>query len=286
VFNPLYHAAVAGVEYYNSAERGDAREAGKQAFKAVSNVASLALMFTGGGAAGTAGRAGGASTIAIPVLAEAPGVGIVVTTTEVVVPRAAAATAQAVRAGGPAAAAGILMMAGNGDKPPPPSPKSSGGPAPKSHGGSPSTGPKGQASARNTPSAPAPAAAAEQAAQSASGALRFGANDLVYGPSAKGALRQLQQSAGGRLLTDVGGPGAGQSWAQFSIQTLEKQLAAGGRIRFDLSHVDDLAGALKGTGPHAGTVTAQELRFLQANWGRFSGNTSFYRGGAEVAAPW
>jgi hypothetical protein len=93
----------------------------------------------------------------------------VVTTTEVVVPRAAAATAQAVRAGGPAAGAGIMMMAGNGgDKPPPSSPQPSGGPAPKSQGGSSSTEPKGQASAPNAPGAAAPAAAPEESAQAAS----------------------------------------------------------------------------------------------------------------------
>lgn len=81
-------------------------------------------------------------------------------------------------------------------------------------------------------------------------------------------------------------PAAGQSWTRFSIQALERQLAAGGRVRFDLTHMDDVAGVLRGTGSHAGTVTAQELRFLQANWGRFQGNVTFYRGGAEVAAPW
>jgi hypothetical protein len=56
--------------------------------------------------------------------------------------------------------------------------------------------------------------------------------------------------------------------------------------RHNLTHVDDLAGVLGGTGRHAGAVTAQELRFLQANWGRFHANVTFYRGGAEVAAPW
>lgn len=84
----------------------------------------------------------------------------------------------------------------------------------------------------------------------------------------------------------MGGPGPGQSWTQFSIQTLETQLAQGGRIRFDLTHVRDLPGVLRNVGEYAGTVTAQELRFLQANWSRFQGSVSFYRNGVEVAAPW
>jgi RHS repeat-associated protein len=120
----------------------------------------------------------------------------------------------------------------------------------------------------------------------ARGALRFGANDLVYGPSARGALRQLQQSAGGKLLTDVGGPAAGQSWPQFSIQMLQRQLAAGGRIRFDLTHMQDIPGALRGTGQFGNTITAAELRFLQQHWSQFGAITTFYRNGVEAAAPW
>lgn len=131
-----------------------------------------------------------------------------------------------------------------------------------------------------------PARTAPSLAKAASGALRFGAEDLVYGPSAGGALRQLQQSAGGKLLTDIGGPTAGQSWTQFSIQTMERQLAAGGRIRFDLTHMDDIAGAIRGTGQYGNTITAQELRFLQENWSQYKGITTFYQNGVEVVAPW
>ena len=121
---------------------------------------------------------------------------------------------------------------------------------------------------------------------SGKGVLQFGADDLVYGPSAGGSLRNLQQSVGGRLLTDLGDVPPGQSWTQFSIQTMERQLAAGGKIRFDLTHVEDLPGVLSGTGKYANTVTAQELRHLQANWSRFKGSVHFYRGGKEIAAPW
>jgi hypothetical protein len=121
---------------------------------------------------------------------------------------------------------------------------------------------------------------------STSAALEFGASDLVYGPSAHGALRKLQEAAGGRLLTDLAGPAAGESWTTYSLRTLEGQLSGGGKIRFDLTHVDDLSGVLDGTGLWADKVTSQELRYVRANWERFQGNTTFYRGGAEVAAPW
>ncbi|MEP7051066.1 MAG: hypothetical protein ABJB12_11970, partial [Pseudomonadota bacterium] len=128
-------------------------------------------------------------------------------------------------------------------------------------------------------------AAARSCGDKAESALRFGANDLVYGPSAGGALRQLQQAAGGRLLTDVGGPAAGQSWAEFSIQTLENQLASGGNIRFDLSNVNDIQGVLNGTA-YVGATTSAELNYLQANWSNFQNQVSFYSNGAEVSAPW
>lgn len=36
--------------------------------------------------------------------------------------------------------------------------------------------------------------------------LRFESNDLVYGASAMGKLRKLQQQAGGRLLNDIPKP--------------------------------------------------------------------------------
>jgi len=67
---------------------------------------------------------------------------------------------------------------------------------------------------------------------------------------------------------------------------LESQLARGGKIRFDLTHVDDLAGVLRGTGQYGSKVTAHELRYLRANWSRFKDSVIFYLGGVEVAAPW
>jgi len=91
---------------------------------------------------------------------------------------------------------------------------------------------------------------------------------------------------GGRLLDEVGVPAVGQTWAQFSFQTLEGQLAEGGMVRFDLTNVKNLKGILKGTGEYAESTTSQELRYLRENWRRFKNNVKFYQDGAEVSAPW
>ena len=118
---------------------------------------------------------------------------------------------------------------------------------------------------------------------------KFGENDLVYGPSSGGKLRQLQESAGGRLLTDIGGPASGQSWTQFSIQTMESQVKSNGMIRFDLTNMGDakeITNVLQGTGQYADTVTGAELRYIQQNWSTFSGNVKFYLNGSEVEKPW
>ena len=115
--------------------------------------------------------------------------------------------------------------------------------------------------------------------------LRFGSDDLVYGPSARGYLRALQQEAGGVVLDDLPKP-PNLTWEQFTTRTLDTAAASGRRVRFDLTHVDDLQGVLRGQGEWANTVTAHELRYLQANWSRFQKVTHFYRNGVEVAAPW
>jgi len=117
-------------------------------------------------------------------------------------------------------------------------------------------------------------------------ALRFGENDLVYGPSAGGALRALQQQAGGRLLTDLPGPPPGMSWEVYSRQVMEQQLTAGGQIRFDLTNMQNISDALSGLGPWGRSVTASELRYLRDNWPRFSNNVTFYQNGGVAAPPW
>ncbi|MFZ6012974.1 MAG: SpvB/TcaC N-terminal domain-containing protein, partial [Bacteroidota bacterium] len=63
-FNPLYHAMVGGYEYYQAASRGDFKEAGKQAFKTVTNLAATAGIAFGG--AGLAGGTGATASVSVP----------------------------------------------------------------------------------------------------------------------------------------------------------------------------------------------------------------------------
>ncbi len=142
----------------------------------------------------------------------------------------------------------------------------------------------GRASGRGKTKAPGRAEGG--AATRASKPLKFDATDLVYGPSAGGALRELQRTSGGKLLTDIPKP-VGSSWVDHSLNTLKCQIKSGGNIRFDLTHMKDLAGALRGTGKYSGTVTSQELRFIRDNWENlFRGAVTFLKNGGEVAAPW
>ncbi|MEM6274980.1 MAG: hypothetical protein AAF735_07035 [Myxococcota bacterium] len=115
--------------------------------------------------------------------------------------------------------------------------------------------------------------------------LEFGDHDLVFGPSAGGRLRGLQQEAGGRLLTDLPKP-PNLSWVDFSLGVLRSHLDDAGVVRFDLTHMRDIPDALRGVGEYADTVTAHELRFLRDAMDSYPGQVRFYRDGAEVEPPW
>lgn len=119
--------------------------------------------------------------------------------------------------------------------------------------------------------------------------LKFGDNDLVYGPSAGGKLVQLQKSAGGKLLSDIGNPydnGYGSDWLRFSTDTIDDTARQGNFIHFDLTNMQDLEGILNGTSPYVGRITSGELRYIRDNWDRLSGNVKFYNNGKEVLPPW
>ena len=119
--------------------------------------------------------------------------------------------------------------------------------------------------------------------------LKFASDDLVYGPSAGKNLRNLQEAAGGKTLTDIGSPfdfGLGQDWPEFSKQQMDAAVASGNKIHFDLTEVKNLDGVLQNSGQYADSVTAVELRYIRDNWPRFKDSVKFYIHGQEVKAPW
>jgi RHS repeat-associated protein len=120
-FNPVYHAMVGGYEYYQAASRGDPREAGRQAFRTVSNVASTALLATGAAGLASGGGAAGGASVSVRVPAVATAVTPAGQTALVFGTRALAIPGRVAAAGPPAAAAGagVLMMAANGQGGPP-----------------------------------------------------------------------------------------------------------------------------------------------------------------------
>ena len=115
--------------------------------------------------------------------------------------------------------------------------------------------------------------------------LKFGDSDLVYGPSAEGRLRNLQETSGGKLLTDLNKP-VNMTNIEFSRNMIDSTVNNGNTIRFDLTFVDDINGVLANTGKYANTVTAQELQYIMNNWNNLSNGVRFYSNGMEVAAPW
>jgi hypothetical protein len=139
------------------------------------------------------------------------------------------------------------------------------------------------------------AAGAGMAEASALTRLRFGASDLVYGPSAEGRLEALQAAAGGRTLSQLAPAEGVEDWNALSIDKMVMARQSGSKIHFDLTNVADLPGVLDGSNPLAFTYTGQELSYLRANWSRFQGSVTFYMDvsitdgvvtGRAVPAPW
>jgi RHS repeat-associated protein len=118
--------------------------------------------------------------------------------------------------------------------------------------------------------------------------LKFGPNDLVYGPSAGGALRKLQKDAGGKLLNDLGSPinNGFDDILEYSFHMIEKTVKDGNTIHFDLTYIEDLSGVLNATGKYGDKITSKELRFIKDNWDKFKYNVKFYKDGIEVGVPW
>jgi hypothetical protein len=113
---------------------------------------------------------------------------------------------------------------------------------------------------------------------------RFGANDLVYGPSAQGALEKLAADNGGRILTSIPNTEV-KTIRQLSLDTLADAASSGQQVHFDLTNMQDIPGVLAGTA-YTKEVTSAELRYIRDNWSSFTVKPKFYRNGYEVAPPW
>ena len=117
--------------------------------------------------------------------------------------------------------------------------------------------------------------------------LKFGKNDLVYGPTANGALTKLVKRAGGATLNnELSGFRGTVRMENYSKQKLAEAANSGRQVHFDLTHVKDIKGVLSNTGPFANRVTSQELRFIRDNWRHFKTKPKFYENDIEVAPPW
>lgn len=118
--------------------------------------------------------------------------------------------------------------------------------------------------------------------------LSFGPLDLLYGPSARGALRELWRQAGGRVLNDLAESVAFPNFFAKSRAALDWARQHRAVVHFDLTHVPDVAAVLAGTGPKAGAVTSFELRYIRQHWDDsppFRGLVVFYRAGRPLDRP-
>ena len=115
--------------------------------------------------------------------------------------------------------------------------------------------------------------------------LKFAEDDLVYGPSAGGKLKDLCDEAGGKLLTDFEKP-TEYDILQFSCHTMDKTVAKNSMIHFDLTYLKDVEGMLNNVGPYKDKITAGELRYIYEHWSSFSKNVKFYYYEMEVLPPW
>jgi hypothetical protein len=125
---------------------------------------------------------------------------------------------------------------------------------------------------------------------------KFGDNDLVYGiyqarmryrgieipvePAAR-----MKARSRGKLLTDLDPP-PGMKWDEFTTVAMERARQGGNKIRFNLTHIENMDDLLAGRGPYANKITSKELRYLRDNWDRFEGSVVFYRNNRVVPAPW
>lgn len=109
---------------------------------------------------------------------------------------------------------------------------------------------------------------------------------ICYGPSAGGNLASgFAPQHGGITLTSLPKPPEITNFFEWSRQVMEYYISGGGKIYFDLSNMDDVAGVLAGTA-HTNAVTSQEIRYIRDNWNRFSESVTFFKNSEVVGAPW
>jgi hypothetical protein len=128
--------------------------------------------------------------------------------------------------------------------------------------------------------------AAPAIAERATYLARFGADDLVYGPGANGALRAFQKERGGLLFQDVVKEHLGETVTQASVRLLQSAARSKRQVHWDLTNMDDIANVLARKGPMAEKITSHEFRFIRENWDEFLVKPKFYRNGIEVGRPW
>ncbi|MCL2017095.1 MAG: hypothetical protein FWG68_12705 [Defluviitaleaceae bacterium] len=119
--------------------------------------------------------------------------------------------------------------------------------------------------------------------------LRFGDNDLVYGPSAGSNLEKFCKKYGGKTLTDFADPfsaGYDNEWAKYSISIIEEWCKKGLFIHFDLTYMEDIENILNNAGTFAECTTSHELRHIHQNWNKLSNTVKFYKNEKEVQPPW
>lgn len=129
------------------------------------------------------------------------------------------------------------------------------------------------------------AAGVQKVVETVDKTLKFGENDLVYGIYDDLSIIELQKTAGSKFLNSFIRPD-GMSWIDFSKQMIDKTIADGNIIRFNLMPDMDKYMSFMGIGEYANSITIQELRYIYQNWERLSAGVRFYEKGAEVPPPW
>ncbi len=89
----------------------------------------------------------------------------------------------------------------------------------------------------------------------------------------------------GETLSDLHKP-PDVKWPEFTVAALEAAFAARRPVLFDLTHVQDIADVLKGSGRYAAAITTHELRYLRLHWARFRAIVQFYENDEMRQPPW